>query len=380
MRPHIERAYAFLKAADHDGDGIPEGGSTWDVEHHPGLFSYTGSLWMATLRIVERIADMEYDDGRKREAAALFDKAQDSFIRYLWNGEYFAVSYEHTARVVEEGVFVGQLGGEWIVRLLGLPSILPQEMLQKALSAIYRYNGNQELYNLPPIKVAKDGKLTDHPLANQAWPQYAMIFVDCLALYLGEVEESLKRIQHFDEVVRTVAKAPWTTTLWHDASTGLPNWNSLDRYMNTPSAWFILNALTGFHADEVQNLILLDPHILARTTPRFGTLPLISTRWWGTVSMFHDNDDSTELCVKVDRLFGPVLKLKGFKLRGDIRVLSCDTNGRTVETTTAANSEFTMLQFTPVEGVSMAEGETIRFVITFNHETTSSSPIVPTCL
>jgi len=56
MLPHMRRAYEWIKSTDTDGDGIPEGGSTWDLEHHDGLFSYNGTLWLATLRIMERIA------------------------------------------------------------------------------------------------------------------------------------------------------------------------------------------------------------------------------------------------------------------------------------------------------------------------------------
>lgn len=325
MLPHIRRAYEWLKRADQDKDGVPEGGSTWDVEPHEGLFSFTGSIWLATLRILEKAAEKIGDAQWKAETQEWFAKAQKSVLA-LYNGEYFNMLHNPVNGKTSDDIFVGQAAGEWMVRLLGLESVLPEKMVRSSLKAIYRTAANPDNYMLAPIKVTKEGNLVQRDCAEQAWPQYTMVYTDCLAMYLG-MDEGMKNLRHFDEVVTELIKAPCTTTLWHNAVTGLPNWGSIDRYMNTPAVWFVLNALTGFHPALAEKAIHLD--IGGYGFERGAVLPLISTNFWATAQVKRTCAMQKIVHIVFDKLYDcvPLAKLE---LEGCSDVAAVLWNGQEV--------------------------------------------------
>lgn len=322
MLPHIRRAYEWLKSADRDGDGVPEGGSTWDVEPHEGLFSYTGSIWLATLRVLDKIAETVRDAAWKAEVGEWFAKAQRSVLA-LFNGKYFDKLYNPVTGKGSDEIFVGQAAGEWMVRLMGLESVLPEEMVRSALKTVYENNADTSRYALAPIKVTREGKMVQRDCAEQAWPQYTMVFADCLAMYLG-MEEGMKNLRHFDGIVTRLIQAPCTTTLWHNCVTGLPNWGGIDRYMNTPSVWFVLNALTGFHPALSENAITFDPNAYGF---RFASvLPLVSSAFWAKIKIVCGSPGTKTVKIRFDRVFLPVW-LEQLRPGGSERVLSLEWNG-----------------------------------------------------
>ena len=67
----------------------------------------------------------------------LFAKAQASYIKKLWNGEYFRYD---TLSEYKDNVQADQLAGQWYADMTGLGDIVPREMRQKALKKIYDYN------------------------------------------------------------------------------------------------------------------------------------------------------------------------------------------------------------------------------------------------
>ncbi|MDI6619030.1 MAG: GH116 family glycosyl-hydrolase [Clostridiales bacterium] len=342
MLPYILKAYKWLKSADDDGDGIPEGGSSWDVEHHGGLFVYTGTMWLAALRVLEKIAELEESREMKDEIGRLFKRTQGNIIKYLWNGEYFDSVYDAKTGAHSDELFPGQLAGEWVVRLLGLKSILPVSMVKKAVKNVYKIICGSGYYRLIPIKTKKDASLVGRNLDEQAWPQYTMVFLDLLAIYLGVYKEGMGDIKRFDEVVCKIVKAPWTTTLWHDCRTGMPCGNSLDRYMNTASSWFILNALTGFHHDEINKSLILGPVLIKDKF--ICRLPIVSTGYWAYMDTEADGGN-IKLKVRFCRIFAEGMELKGLKLRGKCHVYSAASNDGTIDVNWECKDGYTDVYF-----------------------------------
>lgn len=299
MRPAVARAADWLMAADRDGDGVPEGGSSWDIEHYPGCFIATATLWMATLRVLEVLAAAEADAAaverfaeRRRLAAAT--------VESMWRETHYLKCLDPATGQFSDDVFLGQLAGEWVARSLGLPGVLPPERVRTVLRTLYRLAGDRSRFRLMPIQTQPDGSLPDRKYAWHAWPQYGMVFVDCLALLAGMPDAALASAEAFDRVVREVNKSPWATTLWHDARDGKPDFGSfmgLDWYMNTPASWWLLGALSGFTADETTGTVTLGPPPpVPPGTDGARELPVVTPRYWANLRW--EADGAIDFCVK----------------------------------------------------------------------------------
>ena len=310
MTPHIERAAEWLLAADRDGDGVPEGGSSWDIEHYPGCFIATATVWLATLRVLEDLALRSNDNPLPYQSA--FSKASAT-VASMWTGTHYLKCLDPLTGHRNDDVFVGQLAGEWIVRQLALPPILPPDHVRTALETIYRLNGDPARYVLMPIQVQADGTLPERKYAWHAWPQYSMVFVDCLALYLGMKEPAINNLRAFDRVVREINETPWATTLWHDARTGRPDFESfmgLDWYMNTPAAWWILPAMSGALLHLPDQTLIVNPPGEGETH-----LPLITPGCHARLH-FQPQGPRAVLTLRLDRVFrGESLRLRLCRIR-----------------------------------------------------------------
>jgi non-lysosomal glucosylceramidase len=139
--PGVKAALDHLKEFDTKGDGLPQNQNmpdqTYDAWRMKGTSAYCGSLWLAALKAAVKIAERLDDAVDARKYQAWFDKAQASFIRELWNGEYFNFDLESPYR---NTIMADQLAGQWYANLCGLGEIVPKEMTHKALETIFRMN------------------------------------------------------------------------------------------------------------------------------------------------------------------------------------------------------------------------------------------------
>ena len=139
--PAVQLALDYLRKFDHDGDGIPENDGfpdqTYDVWIVRGESAYCGGLWLAALRAAEEIAKVLNDSTAQRKYHDLFARSQASYIRKLWNGEYFRYDTESEYR---DDIQADQLAGQWYAHMTGLGDVIPMEMQRKALKKIFDYN------------------------------------------------------------------------------------------------------------------------------------------------------------------------------------------------------------------------------------------------
>ena len=166
-------AMKYLKQFDKNGDGVIENqgypDQTYDNWTARGESSYSGSLYLAALRATEEMAKVMGDTQTAQENAALFKKAQASFIAKLWNGTYF--NYD-VGSSYKDNIMAEQLAGQWYATLTGLGDIVPPEMQTSALKHVFEYNvlkfnkGEMGALN----GMGADGKmLTENEQTQEVW-------------------------------------------------------------------------------------------------------------------------------------------------------------------------------------------------------------------
>jgi non-lysosomal glucosylceramidase len=138
--PAVKEAISYLRQFDH-GSGVPENGGypdqTYDVWVVRGASAYTAGLWLAALRASEEMARVLGEPASVSAYHEMFVKAQGTYIRELWNGQYFRYDTESENR---DSIQADQLAGQWYADLTGLGDLVPREMRQKALHTIFEFN------------------------------------------------------------------------------------------------------------------------------------------------------------------------------------------------------------------------------------------------
>ncbi|HYL85682.1 MAG TPA: non-lysosomal glucosylceramidase [Candidatus Angelobacter sp.] len=139
--PAVQESLAYLRKYDTDGDGVPENGGypdqTYDTWVVRGESAYSGSLWLAALRSAEEIAKQLGDSAAATQYRELFARSQASYIKKLWNGEYFRYD---TGSEYRDNIQADQLAGQWYANMTGLGDLVPRDMQLSSLKKIYNFN------------------------------------------------------------------------------------------------------------------------------------------------------------------------------------------------------------------------------------------------
>ncbi len=118
--PAVKASIDYYKKFDTRGTGLPEHpgmpDQTYDTWPMRGTSAYTGSLWLAALKAASRMAVKLGDVEASRSYDAMFGKAQTSFIKQLWNGQYFNFD---TGSPYRSASMADQLAGQWWANLCG---------------------------------------------------------------------------------------------------------------------------------------------------------------------------------------------------------------------------------------------------------------------
>lgn len=139
--PAVKEALDYLRQYDRNGDGVPENDGypdqTYDVWVVRGESAYCGGLWLASLRAAEEIAHVLGDKAAADKYHDLFALSQASYIKKLWNGEYFRYDTQSEYR---DNIQADQLAGQWYATITGLGDIVPPDMQRKTLKKIFDFN------------------------------------------------------------------------------------------------------------------------------------------------------------------------------------------------------------------------------------------------
>jgi len=139
--PAVQESLEYLRKYDHDGDGLPENegypDQTYDEWVVRGESAYSGGLFLGAVRAAEEIAKQLGDSVAVAKYHDLFAKAQASYIKKLWNKEYFRYDIGSEYR---DNIQADQLAGQWYANMTGLGDLVPREMQLSALHKIFDFN------------------------------------------------------------------------------------------------------------------------------------------------------------------------------------------------------------------------------------------------
>ena len=137
----VQESLEYLRKYDHDGDGLPENegypDQTYDEWVVRGESAYSGSLFLGAVRAAEEIAKQLGDSAAVAKYHDLFAKAQASYVRKLWNKEYFRYD---TSSEYRDNIQTDQLAGQWYANMTGLGDLVPREMQLSALHKVFDFN------------------------------------------------------------------------------------------------------------------------------------------------------------------------------------------------------------------------------------------------
>ena len=261
MLPHVRRAMHWIAKQDRDGDGIPEGGSTFDNRPYKGAVAYTASVYLAALaaaaRIERRMGDEAIATGYDETAA----RVRHSLVAQLWNGRWFDKAYDPISGERSHDCFMAQLAGEFRARLTGLGPTVDPEMSRRATISLLELNGGGRY--LPALDIAGSGLEAWNA---DCWTQYTETYLLMQAMQQGFAGEAMRHLKRMAEAQRFEDESPFDVALVYDIHTGHRRWG--DQYMTSPASWFLPRVMAGFdidrwNPDSEGTTLILDPRLPA---------------------------------------------------------------------------------------------------------------------
>lgn len=306
------------------GDGILRGPQpmTFDIDlTEPN--AYIGSLWIAALLAMARVATIL---DRQTEADAYAAQAASASLHYddlLWNGRYFGRAFAEDDSGLAAGCLADQLNGQWWAHQLGLGSVLPPDHVQTALRTIVEANlrhgfrgwehGFRKLADADDSGMLlctwPDGDRPAKPVryADEVWTgvEYA---VAALCLFEGLEPEGLAILEGVRGRYDGRRRNPY-----NEIECG-------DHYSRAMSGWSLLQAYTGISTDVIDGRL--------EVGHRWGRAPLLAGSAWGRTKI-----DAGAVCVEI--LGGAfrlaVIGIPGREMGGSTDRLELDWDGQPVE-------------------------------------------------
>lgn len=238
--PHVQRAMTWLAEQDTDGDGIPEGGSTYDYEWLPrGAFIFTASVYLGALRAADEIAHVL---GQNHPYTERFEQVQRSVLERLYDRDRGTFIKWRCGEQTVPNTFVAALAGDWMMRLTGLPPLFPADVCESTLRETLARHA-KSFHPIPPMEVTPEGEChTKLCFVLQHEP-----YLGCEAIYQSYVRDGLDVIQRIHEAAWERNWSPWNCSLNIEAPYGRQSW--LLTYMTATAVWHTLPALAGMTLD-----------------------------------------------------------------------------------------------------------------------------------
>ena len=150
----VKRCVQFMRSLDQNGDGIIEvferespnypwsKGQVHDDWQMSGTACHVATLWLATLKIAERMAMAMGDADFAEVCSDLANQSAKALEEILWNDEVGCYYLYRDLASGEESdtVLADQLVGECYARLHGLASLLPDDRVKTILETLWRLN------------------------------------------------------------------------------------------------------------------------------------------------------------------------------------------------------------------------------------------------
>ena len=136
----------FLKLVDQDGDGLVDvWGNSQYYDAWPtmsGAAIHIAGYWLATLRVVERMAEKMGDQTFAEDCRAWYERGSKSMEEKLWNEPAGSYLLFHNTSNGERSdtVLSDQLVGQWLAQVHNLPSIFADSRVDRVLETIWGLN------------------------------------------------------------------------------------------------------------------------------------------------------------------------------------------------------------------------------------------------
>lgn len=266
--PHVLRAMAFTGSLDTNGDGLPDrdtGFQSYDQWRMRGTPSYIASLWLGALRAAVVLAHAMNQPEQAKSWQATLSRASATFDRMLFNGDYYSLWVDGAVR--DELCMTDQISGEWFSHLIGLPSTISQQNLQRAVAGIFRNNFNPEfgVHNATAPRRGPDLLTLNNLQAGGVWSGIEFAFASLLIDH-GHYSDGLRIVEATN---RRYLRA------------GQP-WNHVEcggHYSRAMSSWATMLAAAGFKPDQPNKILTLMP-----AAPGDFRIPWVTASAFGTLS------------------------------------------------------------------------------------------------
>ena len=213
---------------------------------------YNGRYFIQEIDLSDKSVIARFDTGRNAGVLA------DSFMSAYWSDEHGEIKYQFG-----EGCIADQILGQWHAEVAGLGLFLDGKKVASALKAVHTENFRSTLadYFNPCRNYAFEDEgglliatypegtrqpMVAAPYAEEVWTGIEYASASHMIMH-GMVEEGL-------DVVRAVRNR-------HDGARRNP-WNDIEcgsYYARSMSAWQLVNAWSGLHADAIDGTIRFEP-------------------------------------------------------------------------------------------------------------------------
>lgn len=302
--PAVQKAFAWLKSRDADGDGIPEGGSTWDYQHYPGTFSYTASLYLASLRAGEAMARANLDKKTEDELRERYKEARATAMAQLWNGRYFTKYLNPVTADRSTNLFAGALAGEWAGEQLGLADQYDPAVVDTGLRSLLDVLPPSGSF-ASPNEIRADG--TAEPrLSDLSWGGHLETYIGALGIARNRADSGLALVKRVHDVQSGPGRGPWDGALGYSAASGTRQGSGA--HISTLASWNVYEALTGVTLDEPSGTLAVAPNLATGWTGLHA--PLFAPRYWAWIDYARNpSNAATDLRLKLVKKFDdrPVL-------------------------------------------------------------------------
>ena len=252
--PGIKRALDWLATMDRDGDGIPEGGTTFDAGvQYAGGFVFTASVYGAALMSAMEIATLEGDTATHDACAQRLERVRAMLHQRLWTGQYFAKCYLPDRGLTVPTVFTAQLAGDWLMRAAGMPGVVSPAEVQSSLESILNVNGRRSPWVISD-EFMPDGSAHN----NTCWFTYQATYFAGLVMAGGRADDALEVAWRIYEGIYHYYKIPWgmyiniNPTLKDSPQPGAS-------YMSLMATWWWFYQLAGASLDAPGQTLWLSP-------------------------------------------------------------------------------------------------------------------------
>lgn len=322
-----ERFGRFLSYAAAGYTFYPISVQTFDAWSLLGITSFTGVLWLAALKAIEKAAEIVGDNEYSEHVKRIFGEGKENLVKYLWNGEYLDLWYDPISGKRDKGCSASQLDGQlYLTLLLDLGYLLDRDKTLKILQSIFKYNFAEEeglLNGVYPGR-PRPAFAGDMPLPNDTGLKYTVgsqidtpwtgIEFEVAAHMINEgmVEEAFKILKAIHERYARYGE------YWNHIECG-------GHYYRPMDSWLVLMALEGLLYNGFEKRLRFMPKINEKS---FRGLLTVTGNWGIVEQVVEDNVQKVSISLEQGSLKLKVLELKKF---GSVKKVEVSIDGEAVE-------------------------------------------------